>query len=51
MLDDVREFAVSFWFRHSFNTPVENGEHWADFFHKGCQTLFRVRETEAGDSS
>jgi hypothetical protein len=47
LLEGIEEFGISFWFRHSANSPVENPK-WDDVY-KRCQNLFRVRETEEGD--
>jgi hypothetical protein len=41
LLEGIEEFGISFWFRHSANSPVENPK-WDDVF-KRCQNLFRVR--------
>jgi len=49
LLDDVSDYYISFWYRHSQNAPIENPK-WADVFRK-CFNVFRVRETETGDDS
>jgi hypothetical protein len=49
LLDDVSDYYISFWYRHSQNIPEENAR-WADVFRK-CFNVFRVRETETGDDS
>jgi hypothetical protein len=49
LLEDVTEYELSFWFRHSANTPLENLGNWDAVF-KGCLGLFRIRETEEGNS-
>lgn len=49
LLEDVVEYQIAFWFRHSQNIPTENAK-WDEIF-KRCHNIFRIRETEEGDSS
>lgn len=49
LLEDVTEYEISFWFRHSANTPLENLDNWDDMFKK-CLNIFRIRESEEGNS-
>lgn len=49
LLEDVTEYELSFWFRHSATTPKENFGGWDEMFKK-CLGLFRIRETEEGNS-
>lgn len=48
MMDDVVDYEISFWFRHSANTPIENLGGW-DLMFKQCMNFFRIRETEEGN--
>jgi len=47
LLEDVEQYALSFWFRHSATSPIEN-PRWDDVY-KRCLNLFRIRETEDGN--
>lgn len=48
-MDLVSDYEISFWFRHSANTPFENLRGW-DQMYKACMNIFRIRETEDGNS-
>lgn len=48
LLEDVNEYQIAFWFRHSQNIPEENA-NWDEIF-KRCHNIFRIRETEEDDS-